>query len=43
MQPLHMSLHSTFVTLSSYERVNSLQKYENWLEYVSDFIFFCMW
>ena len=27
--PLHMYLYFTFVTLSSYKRVNSLQKYEN--------------
>ena len=27
--PLHMYLYFTFVTLSSYKRANSLQKYEN--------------
>lgn len=32
----------TFVTLSSYKRANSLQKYEKELDYMSDFIIFCM-
>ena len=42
MQPLHMYLYLTFVAHSYGKRYNLMQKYEKMLDYVSDFIFFCM-
>lgn len=42
MQPLHMYLYLTFVAHSYGKRYNLMQKYEKLLDYVSDFIIFCM-
>ena len=42
MQPLHMYLYLTFVVHSYGKRYNLMQKYEKLLDYVSDFIIFCM-
>lgn len=41
--PLHMYLYFTFVTLFLLRKGEFVAKYENWLEYVSDFIIFCLW
>ena len=42
MQPLHMYLYLTFVAHSYGKRYNLMQKYEKLLDYVSNFIIFCM-
>ena len=42
MLPLHMYLYLTFVAHSYGKRYNLMQKYEKMLDYVSDFIIFCM-
>ena len=42
MLPLHMYLYLTFVAHSYGKRYNLMQKYEKLLDYVSDFIIFCM-
>ena len=42
MQPLHLHLYFTSVAHSYGKRYNLMQKYEKMLDYVSDFIIFCM-
>ena len=42
MPPLHTYLYLTFVAHSYGKRYNLMQKYEKLLDYVSNFIIFCM-